>query len=276
MPSLRLLGFAITAPVLAACAGPTDVDYRPVEGPTLAQSLPEPILLTAVRDAPASARPQAPADPAPVPVAVPTPPPVAGVSSPEGKAAAADFLRMEEALLAAPLSVQFEIQAEGVIAAQFRGTWQLMPGAKISLAAQGSFAGTPVDLNMHVDGTTVRLTVNGQERELPAPPALGEAVVLGWTRMGFLHNLAQLSDGFFIDHADGGVRDWAQAVDVVRGVAGAGSAGRPFVYGLTVSGTPAGDAVLYTDPASGRPLERRLVVHFPAGDMTVRETYSYE
>jgi hypothetical protein len=47
-----------------------------------------------------------------------------------------------------------------------------------------------------------------------APAGLTEALVLGFTRMGILHNLARLTRGAAPDHADGGVREWVEVRDV--------------------------------------------------------------
>ena len=48
------------------------------------------------------------------------------------------------------------------------------------------------------------------------PPALNEAIVIGLTRMGHLHNIAVLTGGLPPDHSDGGAADWVRVANFAR------------------------------------------------------------
>jgi len=48
----------------------------------------------------------------------------------------------------------------------------------------------------------------------PVPPEVREALVIGLTRMGILHNLARLVAGVPPDRASGGVRDWVEGREI--------------------------------------------------------------
>jgi hypothetical protein len=108
---------------------------------------------------------------------------------------------------------------------------------------------------------------------------LKEALLLGLTRMGLLHNLARLTANAPPDHADVGVREWVTLSSFASDRTDPVNAPIPetFRHGisfeLTVAEQRAGSAVLEID-AHGRPVIRRQTVEFPAGRMRVVERYS--
>jgi hypothetical protein len=143
-------------------------------------------------------------------------------------------------------------------------------GATILLRAGGVFAGDSVDLLLlESDDGRVEFGNGAGRRSAASPPEVREAVLIGFTRMGILHNLARLMANELPDHADGGVTDWVVAdsfaVDPQR------DAGVSF--DLFVAGRPSGSATLEISPA-GQPVERLQTVNFPSGVMRVTETYS--
>jgi hypothetical protein len=184
-----------------------------------------------------------------------------------GTGPAADFFALEERLLAADgMRFEFRVTAEGVIEADLQGALDIGPAADARLAASGTFDGQPVDLLLRTSGNQLELG-NGTNVTRTATPAyLKEALVIGVTRMGVLHNLARLTAGAAPDHAAGGVRDW---VTLGSFAADAGA----LSFDLTVAGEPAGSAALQVDSA-GHPMLRRQTVEFPAGQMRVVERYS--
>ncbi len=96
----------------------------------------------------------------------------------------------------------------------------------------------------------------------PAPSALAEALVIGFTRMGILHNLARLTAGQIPDQAEGGVRDFVQ----VSGFGleeNSGQEGQLVRFALTVNGQPSGDASLLIGDDGATPLQRTQRVAFP-------------
>ena len=164
------------------------------------------------------------------------------------------------------------VVATGAVSASLEGTLVIEPGNVVALGFTGSLFGEDVDLRLESDGERLIGEAGGTTFDQAASPALVEALLVGFTRMGILHNLAMLSGGQLPDHADGGVADWAQVsdfqLDENRG------RDRNLVrFLLTVGGEPAGEVGLVIDAETGEPLQRSQRVHFPEGDMLVLESY---
>jgi hypothetical protein len=181
------------------------------------------------------------------------------------------FAELESRLLTAgSVNIDFHVTAEGVVTADLDGNLALMPDGSVALSADGTFAGEPATLRLASQGQ--RYTYgNATRRTLaPRPAELQRALLIGFTRMGILHNLARLSEEQPPDHADGGVGEWVVVEDfeAVRlpepGIA----------FAIVVAGEPAGTAVLNFD-MNGLPLERTQTVQFPSGEMRVTETYPF-
>jgi hypothetical protein len=174
---------------------------------------------------------------------------------------------METGLLdATALRVEFQVTATGSLTAEMSGLLLVGGSGRARLEAAGTFGGDPVDVFLVSDGQRMRLSSNGTTVESETPPALGEALVLGLTRMGVLHNLARLVAGQAPDHAEGGPDEWILATDFGRN-------GRAITFALEVEGTRTGAAELFVAPVAGVPGERRQTVSFPDGDMEVVERY---
>jgi hypothetical protein len=183
---------------------------------------------------------------------------------------AAEFRALEERLLSAgALRFDFHVTAEGVIAADLRGGLEITPGERIRLSASGDFGGQAVELSFRSDAGEMEFGNAADPKTAPAPAHLKEALLIGLTRMGILHNLARLTGARPPDHAEGGVREWVQVGAHARDAAG--PAGMSF--DITVAGERAGAAVLEVD-SDGRPVRRRQSVQFPSGEMRVVEEYS--
>ncbi|HED66644.1 MAG TPA: hypothetical protein ENJ09_13940 [Planctomycetes bacterium] len=173
------------------------------------------------------------------------------------------FARLEDRLAAASVvSLEFHVTAEGAVAADLRGSLRIEGEREVHLRAQGSFAGQ--DVRLSSDWET-----RGRARAPESARQLREAILVGWTRMGILHNLARLSEHEGIDHAEGGVREWV-TVGSFRTESGRS---RDLTFDLSVAGRPAGTATLKLG-LLGDPMRRRQTVHFPSGDMRVVEEYS--
>lgn len=183
---------------------------------------------------------------------------------------------LEARLLRAPAAgIRYTIRAEGVITASLTGTLRLGAGSEVELLARGTFAEAAVTLSLRSDGR--RMEGGSGERTFRggAPPALREALVIGLTRMGLLHNLARLSAGSPPDHAEGGVSEWVR-VGEVKGDDAPGLLDAGLVelgFPIFVSGKRSAEATLWMDLASGLPLRREQVVRFPNGEMRVVEEY---
>jgi hypothetical protein len=185
-----------------------------------------------------------------------------------------EFAQLEEELLQRPeLRVSFHITSQGAFAAELEGVLTLGAGSGTSLVAEGTFGDEPVTLSLST--SEGQMSGGSQERTFqePLPNGMREALVIGLTRMGLLHNLARLVAGAPPDRADGTVREWVE----VRGVSWAASTEdapgtRGIHFHIWVAGQPAGEATLWLGEG-GLPVFREQVVRFPGGEMRVVERY---
>jgi hypothetical protein len=191
---------------------------------------------------------------------------------------------IEAALIDRDIQLRFAVEATGAVQARLVGEVRTK-GDWLAIAARGSFAGQNVELALEGDGERLFGTSGAARLDIAQPAELEDAVVVGLTRMGILHNLAVLVSARPPDHADGGVREWAQVKDVVaearvtpEALSEEAKALAPAVmsFGIVVAGRDTGEATLWWDPQTSLPVERHQIVRFPAGEMHVRETYQGE
>jgi hypothetical protein len=200
-------------------------------------------------------------------------------------ATAAERLALcEGALLGARnLTGTFEIDSKGENAAHLTGTLELIDGNALHLVAEGNFKSDPVQLEVDSrDPTgTGRSTTKGpsvsSHRDPPASK-LREAIALGLSRMGLLHHLALLSNDEPLEKTGGGMAEWVKALAPRDGASDTvnGEACKRVDFSVEVEGKTMGEASLCIADATGLPLQRTQTVHFPAGDMTVSETFKWQ
>jgi hypothetical protein len=183
---------------------------------------------------------------------------------------AAVFQVLEKGLLAASAVIlDFHVIAEGVVEADLRGKLEIRSEQQTRLTASGRFGGQPVSLQLDADGEHYELD-NGAGLAMAMRPAyLEEAIIIGLTRMGILHNLARLVGGVPPDHSEGGAGEWVTVDSFTTGGADAAS----ISFDITVAEQPAGSASLEVD-SQGNPVVRRQTVQFESGEMRVVERYS--
>lgn len=187
---------------------------------------------------------------------------------PERPPPAEAFQSVEDRFMEASSSrVDFVVTATGAVEVDLTGHLVLGDSGRARLEGAGTFAGQEVDVLLVSDGERMRMTNEADTAETATPPALKEALVLGLTRMGVLHNLARLTELAPPDHADGGAAGWVEAVDFRR--EDRGSVG----FDIVVSGEPSGSARLFLSPGVELPGERHQTVEFPEGEMRVTELY---
>ncbi len=187
----------------------------------------------------------------------------------------ATFSALEERLVAAAsVEIDYDITAEGAVEAELQGGLRIQAGGLTEVTATGRFEGQEVALLLRSDGDRYEYG-NGPERGSGATPQhLNEALLIGLTRMGILHNLAMLVGNAPPDGADGGVRDWVVVEGLSLEEAAEGQEGSQVVsFSMIVGGTPAGSAALELGPG-GSPIVRRQTVQFPSGEMRVVERYT--
>jgi hypothetical protein len=183
------------------------------------------------------------------------------------------FASLEETLRSGgpAARVVFDVTAEGAISVDLSGTLLLGDGGRARVEASGNFAGQPLDVALISDGD--RMFWTGADAGIETPPALRDALAIGFTRMGILHNLARLSGAMPPDHADGGVEAWVVVtpgdLDAIP-VAGLNDS-TSAVLDITVAGQPSGSFALVFDGT--QPVVRHQSVEFPQGIMRVTERY---
>jgi len=188
------------------------------------------------------------------------------------------FNQLEQQLLNAEhIEISYRLLAEGAVSADLKGTLTVNQGNNVELKSTGTFAGQPFELHLSSDGISMQ---GGPQKDTNTfedvvPLGLNEALLIGATRMGLLHNHARLTGGVPPDHPDGTVQTWVQVSnftdDAIKGIQALDA--RPVTFELTVDGQSSGEATLWFDSNTGRLLQRNQVVHFDFGDMFVTETY---
>jgi hypothetical protein len=202
-------------------------------------------------------------------------PPPAPAPSPSS-AAAGPFGALEKRLLAAKtLRVHARVVSGGRIESSFEGTFVAGGGERVRMDFQGSLGARPSDVRVVCDGVKMHGGSREHAFDFDAPPALREGIVVGFARMGLLHDVARLSEGAPPDYVDGSAAARLR-VDVAARAPGEIIRGAPterWTYMLDVDGGHRADGDLWTDAKTGLPVRRRLTVHFPEGDMQVGEEY---
>lgn len=184
---------------------------------------------------------------------------------------------LEARLLAARhVLVEARIEARGAIAASLAGRTELFDRNRGRAEYRGQFAGAPADLALEVDSRVTQMRSGAQQREEPTAPEANRALIVGFTRMGLLHNLARLHGLQAPDHAGGGAESWVQ-LDAFRPttyiLGGELEGAMSFGFDVMVGGGAAAPARVWLDPDSGLPRRRQITVRFPQGEMTVVEDY---
>lgn len=185
------------------------------------------------------------------------------------------FANLETRLLGAErVEIQFRVQAEGAVTADLGGSLQILPGGTTHLTATGVFAGISVDLFIHADSMEYEFGNESSQVSAHRPDGLNEALLIGLTRMGILHNLAMLTVAAPPDRVHGGIQDWATVTGFDRDLHGEGAQpSHSLFFSLTVDGVPSATVELDLD-SDGMPTGRRQFVEFPEGEMRVLESYS--
>ncbi|MCB9730056.1 MAG: hypothetical protein H6744_10310 [Deltaproteobacteria bacterium] len=194
---------------------------------------------------------------------------------PEPGALARDAMRgLEARLMQTPARLEFVAEATGAFVTRWEGSLTLGLGAEVSLRARAAGDAT-AGLMLDARGAATRLGPLDEPRTVRTPAALREAVVIGLSRMGLLHNLARLAEGELPDHAGGDVTAWVtvEPTDLGPEVDIEGARARPITMRILVGGRHTGDATLWLDETTGLPVRREQVVRFQDGEMQVVERY---
>jgi hypothetical protein len=179
------------------------------------------------------------------------------------------LLALEDRLQQAPrVEFDFDVRASGAFTAELHGRLSLDVAGTLRMEAQGSFGAERAQLVWEAAEGRCRGLRDGNLLFDVETPHLREAVLLGLTRMGILHNLARCFAAAAPDHADTGIGDW---LAIQNETAGADS----LHFDLDVAGRRAATVGLRLSQ-DGLPLRRWQRVDFPGGSMEVREDYHFE
>jgi outer membrane lipoprotein-sorting protein len=202
----------------------------------------------------------------PAPATAPTPPlaPATALDALERRLSTAHSFRFHARLA-----------TSGRIESRFEGTVVAGADRRMRFALQGAFGGKDVDALFTCDGTRMRGGHRGQPFDMDAAPGLREGIAVGFVRMGLTHDVARLAAGKTPDYIDGSARSHLEVVGAAHmpGEPVRGAATEQWTWLLYVDHQKAADETLWLDARSGLPLKRRVVVHFPEGDMDVGEEY---
>lgn len=173
------------------------------------------------------------------------------------------------------LWIQHRLTSKGAFAGDLRGVTELREGQWLEWNSTGSFGPEELQIGIHSDGRHLSGGRHPHVFHEEAPPFLREAIVVGMTRMGLLHNAARATGGAPPDHTTGNVAEWVQTTDHewVEPATQEGVPCRGLRFNLWVDSTPSGTATLWLSERTGLPVARDQVVEFPQGEMVVRETY---
>jgi hypothetical protein len=192
------------------------------------------------------------------------------------RGARTDLDPIEARLLAAKsLRIKARIVSGGGVSSHFEGNVVAGAGQRMHWEFQGDLGARASDVRLVCDGKKMRGGSREQPFEFDAPPALREGTVITFVRMGLLHDVALLAEGRPPAHIDGTVRSWVTATKVMHapGEPVRGAATERYTWVLAVEGGSPADVELWTDALTGLPVRRRMLVHFPEGDMQVAEEY---
>ena len=164
--------------------------------------------------------------------------------------------------------VDFIVTASGSVEGNLTGSLLLGDDGQARLSSGGVLRGEEVELLLVSDGARMRMTNGIDTVEAATPPALKEALVLGLTRTGVIHNILRLAELLPPDHAEGRVDSWVRAADVRREERG------NLAFNVQTEGETGEAVILYMAPGTELPGERQQTFRFPEGESSVTEIYS--
>lgn len=198
-------------------------------------------------------------------------------------ASAAERLEASEAAVigAQNARVAFVTESKGLMMAQLTGTLDLFSKNTVFLSFEGQFGNDQVHVELDTrNGDQLRSLTKGanvSNHKEPVPEALSETLGVTMVRMGLLHTLGTLAADQALQHANGGVREWARAVDPQD--LGAETVGdvpcHRIGFSLQVDGKDMGTSKVCIADATGLPVDRATIVRAPQGETTVNERYAW-
>ena len=185
---------------------------------------------------------------------------------------------LEARLLGAhTLRIRARLATGGRIESHFEGTVVAGSGQKMRIEMEGAFGGRDASARLVCDGVKMHGGSREHSFDFEAPPALRAGIMIAFVRMGLTHNIAALSAGSPPDFSRRKGDPYA-ADDRVGASLPASPSGAQRPNGGPGPSRSTGRRPALTKPfgpthARASPLKRRVIVHFPEGDMEVGEEY---
>lgn len=184
--------------------------------------------------------------------------------------------KLEQRLLAAHrVEIEARIEARGALTANLAGRGEWREGNVTTVAFAGKLGGAPSDVALSADGHALQMQHNAHTRRSRVAAETNRALLVGFARMGLMHNVARLTGLQEPDRAGGGVADWAR-LDSFRPTTFAQAGPLEGLMSLgfdLVIDEVASPVQLWLDPVTQLPKRRQLTVRFGDGEMTVVEDY---
>ncbi len=183
----------------------------------------------------------------------------------------AAFTTMEQRLLAASsISFDFQVAVEGVLEGAFTGSASVASDGALTIHAEGRFIERDLVMDLSTDADSIRMVTSEMSDVVPRQSDTFNAVVVGLTRMGFMHNLAALTTVSPPEQGEGGIQTWVTVTNFSESEVGEYSSG--VAFDIFIEEERSSSAVLAI--IDGVPALRRQVVSFPGGEMIVTEEFS--
>jgi hypothetical protein len=187
------------------------------------------------------------------------------------------YAALEARLLSAShVLIEARVQARGAVTADLRGRAEFNPRNRMALNFSGALAGATRELALQSDGVRTLLASAPRRSEEPVRPETNYALLLGFARMGLLHNLSRLANLEAPEGASGGAGRRLTVEEFRHGTyALSGPLEGAFAFGfdLLLDGRIVGTERVWLDPASGLPRRREETLQSPQGEVSIVEDY---
>jgi hypothetical protein len=200
-----------------------------------------------------------------------------GGATPDSTAARSLFDALEAKLLAArAVQLDGRFHAEGPLVMRCEGPIAVAADNRASVEQSGELGGKPISLRFSSNGGAVRVDAGEKSLTVGAAGKIADALLVPFTRMGFLHQIYVLSTAQVPQWTDGSARTHVTVSDFDLGKETSieGKACSAVRFHISVDGSNSGRATLWLDRESGLPVRRTQEVYFGPDTMRVVEEYA--
>lgn len=177
------------------------------------------------------------------------------------------FNKIETTLLSRPFMVNYSATGSGLADISLSGFLSFTLDSSMVFNAIYTFTGRNIAVSPNSKADIISLNSTEIDALYSRPPALKEAVVLGLTRMGIMHNLARISYNQLPERKIGNIKEWLTVERLIY------HNDNSMSFNVMANGQNSASAKLWIDE-TGLPLKRKQTVCFPQGKLRVIETFS--